>query len=69
QGGDPQQLTLNSGDNEDSSWSPDGRFIAFTSSRNGRYQLYIMQSTGENQQRLTGSGGDDTNPSWSPRLE
>ena len=67
QGGDPQQLT-DSGNNEDPSWSPDGRFLVFSSNRSGRYQLYIMGDTGENQQRLTASGGDDTSPSWSPRL-
>jgi len=51
------------------SWSPDGRYIAFSSNRRGPYNIYIMQGSGENQQRLTASGGDDKNPAWSPRLE
>ncbi|HJX10359.1 MAG TPA: hypothetical protein VJ733_07625, partial [Candidatus Binatia bacterium] len=67
--GDPRKLTSESSDSEDATWSPDGRFVAFSSNRAGKYQLYIMQATGENQRRLTGSGGDDTKPNWSPRLD
>ena len=68
EGGDPRKLTSESYDSEDPTWSPDGRFIAFSSNRAGKYHLYVMQASGENQRRLTGSGGDDTKPSWSPRL-
>ena len=61
-------LTTPGWTDQNPTWSPDGRFIAFSSNRAGKYHLYVMQASGENQRRLTGSGGDDTKPSWSPRL-
>ena len=42
--------------------SPDGRYIAFFSERNGG-GLFVMGATGESPRRLTPSGFD---PSWSP---
>jgi TolB protein len=35
------------------SWSPDGSRIAFTSDRNGAYNLYVMDTDGGNVQQLT----------------
>src|SRR6185503_18332508 len=43
-------------------FSPDGRFIAFRSDRNGG-GLFVMQATGENVKRLADQGFD---PAWSP---
>lgn len=34
-------------------WSPDGRQIAFTSDRDGTYNLYVMNSDGSNLRQLT----------------
>ena len=41
--------------------------IAFSSSRNGNFEIYIMNADGTNQTRLTNSPGDDIVPSLSPR--
>ena len=41
-----KRLTSDAGSNEDPTWSPDGRFIAFTTTRNGRRQLYMMDMDG-----------------------
>jgi Tol biopolymer transport system component len=43
-------------------YSPDGRFIAFRSSRNGG-GLFVMEATGENVRRVSDQGYD---PAWSP---
>src|SRR5439155_12618865 len=47
-----RQLTRN-GDNTSPTWSPDGKFIAFTSNRDGRYHVYTMMADGTNQSSLT----------------
>ena len=48
------------------SWSPDGRHIAFQSSRAGNYEIYVMDSDGSNPHRLTDHPAADWFPSWSP---
>ena len=47
-------------------WSPDGKTIAFTSDRDGHWQIYVMNVDGTNVRRLTNSAGDDRDPAWSP---
>lgn len=61
-----KRLTQNSGNNESPCWSPDGRYIIFSSNRTGRYQLYIMTANGMNQTRITNLKGDQLSPSWGP---
>lgn len=61
-----RQLTENNGNNEDPSWSPDGRFIVFSSNRSGGYHLYIMNGNGYNQRRITYFRGEEEAPHWSP---
>jgi serine/threonine protein kinase len=46
------------------SYSPDGRYIIFTSNLSGDDQLYLMTSDGEGVQQLTTDGGNY--PSWLP---
>jgi TolB protein len=48
------------------SWSPDGQWIAFSSDRDGNWELYKMTVTGERITRLTDHAGSDGWPSWSP---
>ena len=65
-GNNIKKLTGDAGNNEDPSWSPDGRYLVFSSKRNGSYSLYIMNANGANQRKITSLKGDDTAPSWSP---
>lgn len=65
-GGPMRLLTENQGNNEDPCWSPDGRYIVFSSNRKGRYHLYIMNANGQNQRRIIYEKGDQTSPYWSP---
>ncbi|GAB4423525.1 MAG: hypothetical protein Fur0044_21540 [Anaerolineae bacterium] len=47
-------------------WSPDGKLIAWSSTRDGNREIYVMQSDGSEIRRLTNDAGDDTWPDWSP---
>jgi TolB protein len=67
-GSNLRRLTAGPGDNESSSWSPNGRHLVFQSSRLGGTQLYTMLADGSEQQVLTGGPGQASSPAWSPRL-
>jgi TolB protein len=47
-------------------WSPDGRRIAFKSTRAGSYNLYLMDPDGRSVTRLTNHAGNDHDPTWLP---
>ncbi len=72
QGGQgPRRVTIGRGSvNAQPTFSPDGRRIAFTSSRIGRHEIYITDADGADTELLTTSGYGDqlyrTDPSWSP---
>jgi TolB protein len=64
-GTSPRQLT-DQGANEWPTWSPDGRYIAFSSTRKGGWRIYLMLATGGRViAPLTEGEGNATNPSWS----
>jgi len=50
----------------DPAWSPDGRYIAFESDRNGEYDIYVIDVDGTNAIQLTDNPGSDTSPVWAP---
>ncbi len=50
----------------DPSWSPNGKQIAFESRRDGDSEVYVMDADGTNVKRLTFSKGEDRGTSWSP---
>ncbi|MEJ2721111.1 MAG: PDZ domain-containing protein [bacterium] len=67
--GSPIDLNRTSGTAErDPSWSPDGRWIAYFSDKDGEYELYITQSDGRGEtRRLTSlKAGFLYSPNWSP---
>ncbi len=64
-GSDLMQLT-EQGNNEDPSFSPDGRHIAFSSDRDGVKGVFLMRATGEAQKRVSPRGSKATGPRWSP---
>ncbi len=51
-GGGLRQLTRNQGENAHPSFSPDGKTIVFSSNRNGRHQLFVMNVDGTGQRPL-----------------
>jgi len=46
--------------------SPDGKYVAFCSDRDGTWDLFMMPTTGGNPVRLTSEATHDLHPSWSP---
>lgn len=67
-GGAPTRVVgLESGGiNRNPALSPDGTRIAFSSSREGNFGIYIVGVDGEGLQRLTDSPYSDSEPTWSP---
>lgn len=60
------RLTRNEGDNEDPSFSPDSRFIAFTSTRNKKRQIFLMDLDGSSPRLLSDKiEGNSYTPVWS----
>ncbi len=63
------QLTHGGGENYGSDsprFSPDGKRIAYTSSKNGTYHIWAMDIDGKNQREVTHLAYD-ISPAWSPR--
>jgi Tol biopolymer transport system component len=63
-------LTRDAGYDWDPAWSPDGRQLAFVSSRDGSSELFIMDAVcpsacGTNVRRLTFNHANARTPSWS----
>jgi TolB protein len=52
--------------NEESSWSPDGKSIAFDSSRPGKTSIFTWRRETREQKRLTSGDANDITPEWSP---
>lgn len=60
------QLTRNTWNDEYPAWSPDGKHIAFTSDREGHYDIFMMNADGSGISRLTTAKSDEKEPSWFP---
>jgi Tol biopolymer transport system component/DNA-binding winged helix-turn-helix (wHTH) protein len=56
-GGDKKQLTVDDSSERSPAVSPDGRFIAYVSTRDGQQNVWRMDADGGNQTQLTSGGG------------
>jgi WD40-like Beta Propeller Repeat len=65
-GSNPTELTNASGTNQDAGWSSDGSRIAFSTNRDGNYEIYVMTGEGLGESRVTSYTGDDFHPTWAP---
>lgn len=65
-GGSPRQFT--SGEKQDRSprWSPDGKTLAFVSTRGDKPQIYLIDLDGGEARRLTNRPNGAASPVWSP---
>ena len=64
--GDPRALTM-TGKDSGAKWAPDGRRVAFVSSRGGSAQIYLLAVDGAaDATRLTSLSGGADNLIWSP---
>jgi TolB protein len=60
------RITDTPGDDRSGTWSPDGRRLAFDSTRDGDTEIYVVDADGANPVRLTDSPGGDWAAAWSP---
>lgn len=60
-----RQLTTGSSNDESPSWSADGRHVAFSSTRNGKRDIYMINVDGTGLERLTANGTFNDDPAWS----
>jgi TolB protein len=75
-----KQLTTTPGNDGHSVWSPDGKYLLFSSSRFGFKdeaplydripqpygELFVMKADGSGQRPLTDNGWEDATPAWQP---
>jgi Tol biopolymer transport system component/DNA-binding winged helix-turn-helix (wHTH) protein len=59
-------LTSGAGLATDPAWSPDGAFVAYSSDRNGSFNLWVQPSSGGSPIQRTFGAGPHWQPSWSP---
>ena len=62
--GETRQITFGEGSNERPTWAPNGRHLAFTSTRAGRAQIFTVDRDGRNVRQIT-RDGNNTMPHWS----
>ncbi|MHB9009830.1 MAG: TolB family protein [Limisphaerales bacterium] len=65
-GGEPRQLTRSPRHDRHPTWSPDSRWLAFESNRDGDFQIYALSLEGGEPRRLTSLSTGATQPVWSP---
>jgi tricorn protease len=65
-GANAQRLTANVGRDYAPRFSPDGRWIAFTSNRTGNDDVFVIPAGGGEPRQLTWYSGPDQALSWSP---
>jgi Tol biopolymer transport system component len=66
EGGRATPLTLHVDMDSDPVWSPDGKWIAFSSTRNGNSDIFVMPSQGGTPRQLTFSSEAEAPSGWSP---
>ena len=62
--GETRQITFGEGTNESPVWAPNGRHLAFMSTRQGRSQIFTVDRDGRNLRQIT-RDGNNTTPHWS----
>jgi Tol biopolymer transport system component/DNA-binding winged helix-turn-helix (wHTH) protein len=60
------RLTFEDGLQIGATWSPDGRFIAYSSNRGGKFDVWVQQVSGGDPVQVTKGPGDNWQPDWSP---
>ena len=61
-----QRLTVNKARDAFPRFSPDGKWIAFSSDRNGNLDVFIIPATGGSAKQLTSHSADDVVLGWTP---
>jgi TolB protein len=64
-GSDERRLTFGKGSKEHPRWSPDGRFIVYSSDETGEKAIFVMRADGTGARRISPPGGAASHPAWS----
>jgi serine/threonine protein kinase/Tol biopolymer transport system component len=59
------RVTFEDGLQSQPAWSPDGRFIAYTSDQSGNFDIWVQPIAGGRAVQVTSDPGTDWQPSWS----
>jgi tol-pal system beta propeller repeat protein TolB len=65
-GSDETRLTDLAGEETSPTWAPDGKQIAFSTSKGAEGDIYVVNSDGAQLTRLTDLPGGEVEPVWSP---
>jgi TolB protein len=65
-GSNETRLTKNTDQDSSPIWSPNSKYLAFVSNRDGNRDIYVMNADGFNQVNLTNNPEDDWDPAWAP---
>ena len=60
------RLTFDDGLQIGATWSPDGRFIAYSSDRGGKFDIWVQAVSGGDPVQVTKGPGQNWQPDWSP---
>ena len=60
------RITFDDGLQSEPTWSPDGRYIAYSSDRGGKFDIWVQQVSGGNPVQITKRNGNNWQPDWSP---
>src|SRR5262249_41601195 len=60
------RLTFDDGLQIGVTWSPDGRFIAYSSDQGGKFDIWVRLVSGGDPVRITKEAGNNWQPDWSP---
>src|SRR5262252_1950854 len=60
------RLTFDEGLQFGATWSPDGRYIAYSADRGGKFDIWVQQVSGGNPVQITKRPGNNWQPDWSP---
>ena len=60
------RLTFEDGLQVGATWSPDGRYVAYSSDRGGKFDIWMQQVSGGDPIQITKGPGHHWQPDWSP---
>jgi Tol biopolymer transport system component/DNA-binding winged helix-turn-helix (wHTH) protein len=60
------RITFDDGLQIGATWSPDGRFLAYSSDRGGKFDVWVQQISGGDPVQITKGLGQNWQPDWSP---
>jgi Tol biopolymer transport system component/DNA-binding winged helix-turn-helix (wHTH) protein len=60
------RITFDDGLQSEPTWSPNGRYIAYSSDRDGKFDIWAQQVSGGNPVQITKRPGNNWQPDWSP---